>query len=712
MSTTRPWVTLVLTGTLLSLGGGARAQEPAAGTHDLMPVPARLEWRDGRLPVDARFTMAATGAPDPRTDAALRRTRARLEGLTGLRLPAVPVRPERAVLVVETKAAGRPVQSLEEDESYELTVSPRQVLLVAGNPLGVLRGLETLLQLPRPEGGRHVLPAVAIQDQPRFPWRGLMLDPCRRWEPVEMVKRTLDGMAAVKLNVLHWHLSEDQGFRIESRLYPALHQKASDGRYYTQDQVREVIAYARERGIRVVPEFDVPGHSTSWLVAHPELGSAPGPFELVRRWGIFDNNLDPSREEVYAFLERFFGEMAALFPDLFFHIGGDEVTARQWNANPAILDFMYRHDLNGAAELQAHFNRRLGEILTRHGKRMVGWDEILSPDLPPSIVVHSWRGPKALARAAELGYDGLLSSGYYLDLSFPARAHYLADPIPPDSTLGEEARRHVLGGEGCMWSEFVSPENIDSRLWPRAAAIAERLWSPSTVRDVDDMYRRMEIESARLEALGLSHRRALEEALPRLAAGGPTEPLRVLAEVLEPVKEYRRGALLAYTSDMPLDRLVDAVRPESLPARRFRRDVDRLLAAEPASRDDAALRASLEAWRANHDRLDPVLAASPKVAEARSLSRDLSRVAAAGLEALDAVRAGRAPAAAWTEKTRALLAHAAKPRAEMELAILPGVRKLALAAALVDEAKTMPLEEWNRRLDQRLEAEARPADAH
>ena len=253
--------------------------------------------------------------------------------------------------------------------------------------------------------------------------------------------------------------------------------------------------------------------------------------------------LDPSKEEVYAFLDKFFGEMAGLFPDAFMHIGGDEVTPRQWNASAPVQDFIYRQGLDGAHGIQAYFNKRVNEIFTRHGKRMVGWDEILSPDLPKNIVVHSWRGQKALAEAAKQGYEGILSNGYYLDLLFPVADHYLNDPIPADSTLTADERRRILGGEACMWSEFVTPETIDSRIWPRMAAIAERLWSPAEVRDLPDMYRRLEVESVRLGALGMRHLSSYEPMLKRITGGQPTESLRVLADLVTPVKGYRRGQL-------------------------------------------------------------------------------------------------------------------------------------------------------------------------
>jgi hexosaminidase len=595
------------------------------------------------------------------------------------------------------------VQTVGEDESYTLTVTPRQAVLEAPTPLGILWGLETLLQLARAEGGTVHVPAVVIKDRPRFPWRGLLIDVARHWQPIEVIKRTLDGMSSVKMNVLHWHLTEDQGFRVESKRYPKLHEHGSDGRYFTQEQVKDVIAYARDRGIRVMPEFDMPGHTTSWLVGHPELGSAPGPFQIVRTWGIFDDALDPTREEVYTLLDGFLGEMAALFPDAYMHIGGDEVNGRSWNQSPRIQDFMYQHRLRDNHDLQASFNKRLYEIVTRHGKRVVGWDEVLHPDLPRDIVVESWRGPEALAQAARLGYDGMLANGYYLDLNLSTASHYLSDPLPPGSDLPEEARRHILGGEACMWSEMVTPETIDSRIWPRAAAVAERLWSPAAVRDLDDMHRRLETESQRLEAFGLNHRSGYVPMLQKLVGDAPVEPLKTLADLVEPVKNYARGEVRSYRSDTPLDRLVDATRPESEAARRFRRQVDFYLKNGPDAAQSGELRSALTHWRDNHAALEPILDRSPRAAEARVLSRDLMVVSRRGLEALDHLASGHSAPAAWGEEAKNDLAVAQKPSAsELELAVIPALRKLVLAAAQLDQLAPMGAPAWNALLETQL----------
>jgi hexosaminidase len=659
-----------------------------------MPAPQSLEWRSGRLLLDEHFAITGPGASNARVQAVLPWILGRLRADAGLHEPAAHARRGGAALILELEGEDtrRPPLAFIDDESYQLVVSPREARLKARQPVGLLRGLETFLQLVRREGGRALVPAVAISDRPRFPWRGLLLDPCRHWLPVEVIRRNLDAMAAVKLNVLHWHLSEDQGFRIESRLHPKLHEQGSDGLYYTQDQVRDIVAYAAARGIRVVPELDVPGHTTSWLVGHPELGSAPGPYTIARSWGIFDNALDPTRDETYVFLEQLLGEIAGLFPDPCFHIGGDEVTPRQWNANAAVLDFMYRHDVADASELQARFNQRVHGILAAHGKRMLGWDEILRPELPKTIVVQSWRGAASLTRAARLGYDALLSSGYYLDHMQPAAAHYLVDPLPED--LAPEAQAHVLGGEACMWGEFVDAGTVDSRIWPRAAAVAERLWSPAEVRDVDDMYRRLERQSERLQALGVRHRSNQAAMLGRIAGGASIEALQRLADRVEPVRG--RGQARRYTSAMPLDRLVDAAAPESLAARHLERQLDQLLGAPAAERPAhmARLRSELAGWRDNHGVLEPILAASELGAEARPLSKELAALGVLGLQALDAVEAGRAPAAAWLEEAQHVLEGAQTPRAELQLAVVPAVRLLVLAAEEIESLTKLPPAEW------------------
>jgi hexosaminidase len=653
----------------------------------LMPVPAQLELGAGIFRLDAEFTVAVEGPASPRAYNAATKMLRRLSGRTGLFLTQDFIGPDDTAEEAACRISWQQVGELElgVDESYALDITPEGIDLAAETDIGVVRGLETLLQLPLTELSGYGFPAVSITDAPRFPWRGLLIDACRHFMPVEVIKRNLDGMAAVKLNVLHWHLSENQGFRVECKTWPKLHELGSDGMYYKQAQIREVLEYADERGIRVMPEFDIPGHSTSWLVGYPELAAAPGPYTIDRRWGILDATMDPTREEVYDFLDAFFQEMTALFPDEYWHIGGDEVNGVQWDSNEEIQSFIQDNGLEDNHGLQAYFNRRVLELLTKYDKRMVGWDEIFHPDIPTSIVIHSWRGKQALMEAARKGYQSILSNGYYIDMIHPAELHYLNDPLPPDSNLTPEQAANILGGEATMWAELVTPENVDSRIWPRLAAIAERLWSSVEVTDVDDMYRRLETVSLQLEELGLQHERNFDMMLRRLANGGETESLRVLMGVIEPIKVYTRHRQpWRYYSYSPLTRVVDAARPDAPDAREFRGLVDRYLEAREtevkATGEAKQIRTWLELWQANHARLKTAITQSPILNEIEATSEDLAASSVVGLDALKYLEKGRRAKSPWVAEQRKVLEEAKIQDSEVELMVLPSIDRLVLAA--------------------------------
>ena len=285
-------------------------------------------------------------------------------------------------------------------------------------------------------------------------------------------------------------LSENQGFRVESKKFPKLHEMGSDSLYYTQDDSRDLIGYARDRGIRVVPEFDMPGHSTAWFVGYPELASGPGPYEIERKWGVFDPAMDPTNEKTYKFLDDLIAEMAKLFPDHYFHIGGDEVNGKQWDANPKIQQFMKSHNLKNNEALQAYFSQPRAEaIVTKHGKAVVGWDEVFIPGVPKDIVIQSWRGQASLAQQRRRDIAGFFRTATTSILGGPPARHYAVDPMGgAAANLAPDQQKLILGGESCMWSEYVNAENIDSRIWPRNAAIAERFWSPQSVTDPASMY--------------------------------------------------------------------------------------------------------------------------------------------------------------------------------------------------------------------------------
>ncbi len=700
---------------IVSLVWTINAQNPAPNVTspaqlNLMPIPASVQLQPGRLPINSGFTVAVKNFSDDRLRASIARMLRRLEGRTILTLPADLSTDEAgATLVVQCERAGEILPSLNENESYSLEINDKQARLVAPTVVGALRGLETFLQLLQGDRDGFFMPAIRINDHPRFPWRGLLIDVARHYEPMEVLKRNLDAMAAVKLNVFHWHLSEDQGFRVESKRFPKLTALGSDGLFYTQDQVREIIAYARDRGIRVMPEFDIPGHSTSWLVAYPELGSAPGPYKIERGAGIFEPALDPTREQTYKFLDTFLGEMAGLFPDEYMHIGGDENEGKQWDRNPHIQAFMKEKGIKDNHALQAYFNQHILKILQKHHKKMIGWDEILHPDLPKDAVIQSWRGPASLADAAKKGYNGILSAGYYIDLILPASQHYLADPIPVDTSLTADEAKHILGGEATMWGEWVSPETIDSRIWPRTAAIAERLWSPRNVNDIEDMYRRLSVINRQLEELGLTHERNYGMLLRRLAASDNTGPLRTLASIIEPVKQYRRYQQRPQTMLSPLTGLVDAARPDSATARHFNSNVDAFLADAPRfALNRSELERTLVEWQTASRALGPMIDRSPALQEARPLANDLSVIAAAGLEAMSYLSSGDAPTMEWRQAQLARLDEAAKPKAALEFVVMTSVRKLVIAAGELPQLRSMTPAEWNKRVTTMASPAAKP----
>ncbi|MGH9430031.1 MAG: beta-N-acetylhexosaminidase [Terriglobia bacterium] len=658
---------------LIFMGGaGLDAQVDA-----LMPQPASVQPGQGGLAITGSFAVALTGYQEPRLKRAAQRLVHRVSHRTGIPiLDGVTQDASTATLVIHCDHAGEPVQTVGEDESYTLDVTPRQARLSASEPLGMLRGIETFLQLIHQDSQGFVADTVQIQDHPRFAWRGLMLDAARHWMPLDVVYRTLDGMAAVKLNVFHWHLSDDQGFRVESKLFPKLEEMGSDGHYYTQAQVKEVIAYARDRGIRVVPEFDMPGHATAWFVGYPELASGPGPYQIERDFGIFDPAMDPTRESTYRFLDAFIGEMAALFPGPYFHIGGDEVNGKQWDRNPRIQAFMRQHGMKTDADLQTYFSTRVLGLVQKHGKKTIGWDEVFHPGLPKDIVIQSWRGPETLAATARQGYMSILSNGYYLDLMQSAAQHYAVEPFGDAAAgLTPEQKAHILGGEACMWSEYVTPMNVDSRLWPRAAAIAERLWSPAGVSHVGDMYRRLAVESGRLDFLGLKHHSNLALMHERLTGLEPARSLDTLDSILEAVKGYAREDMRHYTSLTPLNRLVDATPPESDAARQFAT----LVASWSTNRQQ--IRKLLTQWRDNRSPLVPLMARHALLEEDIPLAEEVTALAATGLEALNYLESGKRAPPAWASARRAWLGQASKPTAELAIAIVPSIQVLVDDAA-------------------------------
>jgi hexosaminidase len=690
--------------------GAAGAQQIA-----LMPMPASVQRADGVLAItpahgESSFTLAYSASHDARLEAATMRMveqldrtcggevrRSVLTGQTGAHAA-----DQAATLQIAVASPGESIQGIDEDESYSLKVTPEGAKLSALTDVGAMHAMQTLLQLATNVDGACVLPAITIDDAPRFRWRGLMIDVSRHFEPVDVIKRNLDAMAVAKLNVFHWHLSDDQGFRAESKKFPKLTQIGSGGLFYTQDQMRDVVAYARARGIRVVPEFDMPGHTSSWILAYPELGSGEDIKALPIVYGTPQAELDPSRESTYKFIDAFIGEMSTIFPDAYFHIGGDETAGKGWMANPKIRAFMQKKGFAGPPELQAYFNQRLLPILKKHGKRMIGWDEILNPALPKDIVIQSWRGEASLAAGAKQGYEGILSAPYYLDGEKSSAQMFLDDPVPADTTLTPDQQKLILGGEVCMWAEQLDAETIDSRIWPRTLAIAERFWSPQSDRDVSYMYQRLRPVSLELEDAGVTHILGPEKLRRNLSDTLHPEALDLLASVTEPFAfgdRYDNQHTNGYTS---LDRLVDAVVADPPSRQEIAGDVAAIAPRLKLPPDEkgpnrsgdvpagfvpakgeamADLRRQFLAWQREAPQMLELATRTPRLNDIAPLALQLSELGAVGMQALGYLDAHLAPPATWTAHANAVVDQAEKGTALVHFTFLTSLRKLVLAAS-------------------------------
>jgi hexosaminidase len=651
----------------------------------VMPLPKSAETGQGEFKLDEHFHAGFSGAHDARLDGALDRFLVRLnQQCGGVRRRQYDAKDgDPLTLTLAVAGPGGVVQGLDEDESYKLAVSPAGATLTAATDVGAMHGLETFLQLATMRDGACSLSAVTIDDAPRFAWRGFHLDVVRHFEPIGVIERTLDGMAVAKLNVFHWHLSDDQGFRAESKKFPRLTEVSSLGQFYTQDEMRHIVAYARARGIRVMPEFDVPGHTASWVHAYPELGDGRTVTRIPQEFQDYEKNqgeLDPTKESTYKFLDAFIGEMAEIFPDTYFHIGGDEVDGSGWKTSASIQEFMQKKRFKTKDDLQAYFNQRLLPIVQKHGKKMVGWDEILNPALPKDIIVQSWRGEESLSAGAAQGYTGLLSAPYYLDGQKTSEEMFLADPIPAETKLTPEQQSKIIGGEVCMWAEQLHPETVDSRIWPRTIAVAERFWSPQNDRDVADMYRRLQVVSLELEDAGLTHISGPATLRRSIVGSTHTGALDVLASVTEPVSFGDREDVQHTDALTPLNGLVDAVVADPPARQEIAAEVDALVN-EHSKGAEAALRERFLAWQQATPQLLALAQRSGRFADAGPRVEQLAALATVGLESLAYLDAHTAPPAGWLDKQKALLKNAEQPAAYVRFVFLPALGKLAESAA-------------------------------
>jgi hexosaminidase len=507
----------------------------------LIPIPATLTPRSGSFALGA--TTAIVAANDLRAHAELLRDQ--LRPATGLSLPVSSSGTgSRISLALDPSLASLG------DEGYRLTVSADEVAIRASKAAGVLYGSQTLRQLLPPAifrrapvaGASWAIPALEIEDRPSFGWRGSHLDVGRHFMPKEFVLKHIDLLALHKFNVFHWHLTEDQGWRIEIKKYPKLTSVGAfrkdsmtaprtkdpaarkfagrpHGGFYTQDDVREVVRYAAERGITVVPEIEMPGHATAAIAAYPELGNTGKPVEVLTHWGVTDHVLVVT-DNVLRFFEDVFDEVLELFPSKFIHVGGDECPKTEWKRTPSAQERMKKEGLKNEDELQSWFIRHFDSWLAQRGRRLVGWDEILEGGLAPGATVMSWRGEEGGIVAAKAGHDVIMApeKPTYLDHSqseLPTEpqghggynsleAVYAYRPVPKE--LSAEEAKHVLGTQGQIWTEYMpDPERVEYMAWPRLIALAEVAWSPPETRNWADFQKRLATHLERLAILDVNY---------------------------------------------------------------------------------------------------------------------------------------------------------------------------------------------------------------
>ncbi|WP_217517935.1 beta-N-acetylhexosaminidase [Vibrio metschnikovii] len=443
---------------LITIPTAAMAMTPNTDLN-LMPYPQNVELGQGKISLDKSFSIYIKGYDSPRVQFNIKRTMERLYRQTGLPMLNWHAESEKdATLVIDIRNAPKSeVQDINSDESYQLESRNGQLIIRSERPYGAFHGLETFLQLVTTDATGYFVPVVSIQDEPRFPWRGVSYDTSRHFIELDVILRQLDAMASAKMNVFHWHMWDDQAIRIQLDNYQKLWQDTADGDYYTKDEIRYVVNYARNLGIRVIPEISLPGHASAVAHAYPELMSGMGEqsYPHQRGWGVFEPLMDPTNPELYKMLASVFDEVVELFPDEYFHIGGDEPNYQQWKDNPKIQQFIKDNNLDGERGLQSYLNTKVEQMLEARGKKMTGWDEIWHKDLPTSIVIQSWQGHDSIGRAAKEGYQGILSTGYYLDQPQPTSYHYRNDPIPKGITVDDQ----LYQDEKFATYDWVKPRN-------------------------------------------------------------------------------------------------------------------------------------------------------------------------------------------------------------------------------------------------------------
>jgi len=508
----------------LLLAAPVAAQTPAAPATPrpaLIPWPASFALEGGRWVPGRAITLGQIGATNVEVIRLVEMAKGFLEEGLGVPVTMAP-RGVRGDVTIEFRFDNTSMR-----EAYRIQVHPDSVLINAGGEAGLFYSLQTLRQLmASPGNGPGTgLPTLQIYDNPRFQWRGLHLDVVRHFYSVEFVKRYIDLMAQYKFNTFHWHLTDDQGWRLAIEGYPRfttvgawrketmvaknfdpyIGDSTPHGGFYTRDQVREVVRYAAERYITVVPEIEMPGHAKAALAAYPDLACTPGPFEVGTIWGVEDDIFCPT-EHTFAVLERILSQVMGLFPSTYIHIGGDEVPKVRWKNSEFAQRLMRREGLRNEEELQSYFVRRIERYLRANGRKLIGWDEIIDGGIAPEATVMSWRGMQGGITAARQGHDVVMTPGshVYFDhyqgdratepLSIggytPLEKVYAFEPVPPELNVREAP--HILGAQANLWTEYITtPAQVEYMVYPRALALSEVLWSPAAARDWNSFTERL-----------------------------------------------------------------------------------------------------------------------------------------------------------------------------------------------------------------------------
>ncbi len=535
---------------VLALGSCAplpRARVPAPNEYPLIPLPAQLRPSGGELALSAPVVVVVPAGVGAELAAAAQQWAAEVARELSLEVRAGQQPATGGATTIQLRLVPNSSAS---PEGYRLSVNSSGVRIDAPAGAGLFYGLQTLRQLLPQPGERAVIRTVDIEDAPRFAYRGIHLDVARHFFPVDFIKKYIDLMSRYKLNTFHWHLTEDQGWRLEITQYPRLTEVGScrketmvaknftpyvgDGTqycgFYTQAQAREIVEYARERFITVIPEIELPGHALAALAAYPELGCTPGPFEVGTRWGVFEDVYCP-KEETFAFINNVLGEVTEIFPSRYIHIGGDEVPKKRWQESELAQSTMRREQLKDEHELQSYFIRRVEQMLHARGRRLIGWDEILEGGLAPDATVMSWRGMEGAIAAARQGHDVIMTPGSHLYFDHyqgqpeseplaiggnsPIEKVYSFEPIPAE--LNSAEARHVLGAQANVWTEYMkTSDHVEYMVFPRLLALSEVVWSPKatsderratrSLRNWESFRARLPAELVRLGRLGVRYR--------------------------------------------------------------------------------------------------------------------------------------------------------------------------------------------------------------